>query len=430
VRGRPDDTLVMRVRAARPDFWRGQTFDTWDGRRWTQSDQRVAVTGGGSPLQVGGPRRFAEDGMPAGGAELVQTVYVERPGPNLIFAAYAPQRLYFRDNGVFEMSDGTLRAGVQLERGAVYTVVSRRDEVTEETLRASDDSYLDDSPRISRRYGVGATTAVTTRVAGLAARITADAPTRYDKVRAIEAWMAQNTRYTLDIPPLPAGVDAVEQFLFVDRKGFCEQIATSLVVMLRALGIPARVAVGYTPGSRNPFTGLWEVRASDAHAWAEVWFPGVGWQSFDPTASVPLAGDPFSSSAATGIVSYVRALIPAVPRPVVRAALVTLLTAAASFGVARLARRRRVRSEQPWADVMLERLERAGAHRGRSRRSWESPASYADTLARSVLPDGRVREVAAVIERDAFSPAPVPDEVRRASARLLDDIEAAHPAGR
>ena len=61
--------------------------------------------------------------------------------------------------------------------------------------------------------------------------------------------------------------------------------------MLRELGIPARLAVGYTPGERNPFTGLYEVKASDAHAWAEVYFPGIGWQGFDPTAKVPLAGE-------------------------------------------------------------------------------------------------------------------------------------------
>ena len=68
--------------------------------------------------------------------------------------------------------------------------------------------------------------------------------------------------------------DAVDQFLFVDKEGFCEQIGTSLVVMLRSLGIPARLVVGYAAGERNPFTGLYEVRGKDAHAWAEVYFPG------------------------------------------------------------------------------------------------------------------------------------------------------------
>ena len=100
----------------------------------------------------------------------------------------------------------------------------------------------------------------------LAHTITASAPTAYDKVLAIEQWLGQHTQYSLDIPRLPKGADAVDQYVFVDRKGFCEQIGTTLVVMLRELGIPARLAVGYTPGERNPFTGLYEVKASDAHA--------------------------------------------------------------------------------------------------------------------------------------------------------------------
>lgn len=429
VRGRPDDTLVLRVKATRPDFWRGQTFDTWDGRVWRQSDQRVLPTGGELPIRLGAARSTVEGEVPFGGSEFVQTVYVERPGPNLVFGAYAPQRLYFRDNRVFEMSDGTLRAGVQLERGAVYTVVSMRPDVTAEVLRTSDYSSLADSGAIEARYGSGAPTVITPRVAQLAEDITADAPTRYDKVKAIEAWMAANTAYTLDIPPLPRDVDAVEQFLFADRKGFCEQIATSLVVMLRSLGIPARVAVGYAPGSRNPFTGMWEVRASDAHAWAEVWFPGIGWQAFDPTASVPLAGDPYSSSAAAGIVAYLKRAIPDVPPSFVQGAVAVLALSVVAFAAVALLRRRSGRAARPWADVMLERLERAGASRGRSRRTWESPSSYADTLARSVLPDARVRDVAATIERDAFSPAPLPEDERDALARLLDDIEAAHPIG-
>jgi hypothetical protein len=80
-------------------------------------------------------------------------------------------------------------------------------------------------------------------------------------------------------------MDVVEYFLFEQRRGYCEQFSSSLAVMARSLGIPARVATGYAPGEYNPFTGLYEVRASDAHAWVEVYFPGYGWSTFDPTPS-------------------------------------------------------------------------------------------------------------------------------------------------
>ena len=86
------------------------------------------------------------------------------------------------------------------------------------------------------------------RVAQLAHDVAGDEPTTYDRIQALERWMGANTSYTLDIPPLPEGADAVEQFLFVDRRGYCEQIATSLAVMLRSLGVPARLGVGYAPG--------------------------------------------------------------------------------------------------------------------------------------------------------------------------------------
>ncbi len=89
----------------------------------------------------------------------------------------------------------------------------------------------------------------------------------------------------------PDGADAVDDFLFESKLGFCEQIASTLVIMLRSQGVPARLATGYVPGERDRVAGVWKVRASDAHAWVEVWFPVTGWEAFDPTADVPLAGD-------------------------------------------------------------------------------------------------------------------------------------------
>src|SRR5207248_981026 len=71
--------------------------------------------------------------------------------------------------------------------------------------------------------------------------------------------------------------------LFVDKRGVCEHYVSALVVMLRSLGIPARLVAGYGSGTYNAVTGYYEVRANNAHAWAEVYFPGYGWLSFDPT---------------------------------------------------------------------------------------------------------------------------------------------------
>lgn len=432
VRGRPDETLVMRVKANRPDFWRGQSFDRWDGRSWSQSDQRAVPVHGLAPIDLRGAPEDRQSGVLDSGSELVQTVFVENGGPNLIFAAYAPSQVYFSDRTLFELSDGTVRTGVQLPEGSVYTVVSRRAPVTEEILRAADAVPVRLAAPLQQRYTQ--LPEVPRRVRELAATVTAGAPTTYDKVRALERWMGENTTYTLDIPRLAPGADAVEQYLFVDRQGFCEQIGSALVVMLRSLGVPARLAVGYTPGERNPFTGLWEVRGSDAHAWAEVWFPGVGWQAFDPTASVPLAGDPFSSAAGAGLAAFVRARLPQVPAGLPRAAAVVVAGAipvvTAGWLATRRARRRRAYAAMAWSERLVQRLDRAGARRGRSRHEWESARRYADILARSVLPDPRLREVAELVEADAFSGAPASEARRLQAEGLLDAIEAAHPAPR
>lgn len=90
--------------------------------------------------------------------------------------------------------------------------------------------------------------------------------------------------YTLRPPPL--GEDSIDDFLFNTRRGFCEHYASAFVFMMRAAGIPARVVTGYQGGELNPNDGTLIVRQSDAHAWAEVWLHGQGWQRVDPTAAV------------------------------------------------------------------------------------------------------------------------------------------------
>lgn len=433
IRGRPDNTLVMRVKASRPDFWRGQSFDEWDGRTWTQTDDTPTPTRGESPIELRGAPEDREAGILDAGTDFVQTYFIEQNGPNLIFAAYAPDRVYFSDRTLFELDDGTVRTAVQLPEDAVYTVVSRRTPVTEELLRESDGVPTSLSPALQARYTQLPET-VPQRVLDLASSVTAPEPTTYDKIRALERWMGDNTSYTLDIPRLPPGADAVDQYLFVDKQGFCEQIASALVVMLRSLGVSARLGVGFTPGERNPFTGLWEVRAKNAHAWTEVWFPGIGWQTFDPTAKVPFAGDPFSSSAGAGLAGFLKARMPSMPSwlPEVATVLVVVGIPISTLGwmLAQRGRRRREWDSLPWAAQQLDRLDRAGAARGRSRREWESASRYADVLARSVLPDPRVRTVAELLEADAFSGATPSEATRTEAERLLDDIEALHPAPR
>ncbi|GGI75096.1 hypothetical protein GCM10011581_10130 [Saccharopolyspora subtropica] len=121
------------------------------------------------------------------------------------------------------------------------------------------------------------------RVAELARQLTADAPTAFDKAVALNRYFtdpANGFRYDLETAPATSS-DALSDFLFRGRRGFCEQFASSMAVLLRAVGIPSRVAIGFTPGYRDGDERV--ITTEDAHAWVEAYFPGWGWQTFDPT---------------------------------------------------------------------------------------------------------------------------------------------------
>jgi transglutaminase-like putative cysteine protease len=299
----------MRVRAPEPDFWRGQTFATFDGRRW-YADDEVGVLHDGPNIDV--PRAL---GDPSGtlGVQVdrfVQTFYVEADMPNVIFAAYRPIQAIV-DADVWTRNDGAIRASTVLTAGSIYTVVSARARVTGEQLRGQ--GMIGD--RLSR-YGqqvlarfLVVPESTSPETIALADELAAGHDSTYDVVLAYEAWMADNVSYDLDAPLPDDGEDAVHDFLFDSRRGFCEQIASALAIMLRTQGVPARVATGYAAGTRDRVAGVYEVRASDAHAWVEVWFPETGWQAFDPTASVPLSGEAARTSVggelASGVTGYV-----------------------------------------------------------------------------------------------------------------------------
>ncbi len=409
---RPDltDAVVFKVDAERATFWRGQTFDRWDGRRWSQSRTR----------------RFelAEDGRViaeptdlgvAGDDRLVQRIQMEATYSDVLFAAAsavsveAPVR-------VAQSIDGTLvAADIPLGRGATYTVVSRRNRLSEEVLREADGPI---PAEISSRYAADPVT--TERVRRAARAAVAGAGNNYDRVRALERWMGRRTRYSLDAPLSPRGVDVVDHFLFSSRVGWCEQVASALVVMARVNDIPARLVTGYAPGEAQPLTGTYMVRERDAHAWAEVWFPDQGWVAFDPTASVPLAGTERPDPAAgRWALDHAVQLVPG---------LVAVGLAVWGLVVAvRRYRERRAARPVGWAAVTDAALVRLGDRSGRPRSDFETATSYARSLARH-LSDPRVAEVGAAIDAALYAPVPPDDQARERVTSLLDELLAAEPS--
>ncbi len=291
VRGDLGDEIVMRVRAPEPDFWRGQTFGRFDGRRW-YADERIGRPRRGPNIDVAPTLGDRTDPDAVDVERFVQTYYVEADMPNVVFHANRPVQVII-DADVWTREDGAIRASTVLGEGSVYTVVSAKNRVDAASLRGQGlvgDRLTQLGREVFAQY-LEVPESTSPATIALADELARDRTSTYDVVLAYEAWMNRNVEYDLDAPLPDPGEDAVHDFLFDTQLGFCEQIASSLTIMLRTQGVPARLATGYVSGTRDRVAGVFEVRASDAHAWVEVWFPETGWQAFDPTAAVPLAAD-------------------------------------------------------------------------------------------------------------------------------------------
>ena len=280
LRGTLGDEVVLRVRAPYPDFWRGQTFTQFDGRVWRVNSATGRRTEG-PDHEVQPAQGDVDTGL---GDPFIQTFYAELDLPNIVFAAGRAQRVLLAAP-MWARPDGALRAEVVLPAGSAYTVLSQRSGATADGLIAEGDIAALASP--AEFVAVPDTTSERTR--SLARQLAAGST--YETIIGIQDWLADNVEYDLDAPVPPAGADAVDHFLFGSQRGFCEQIASATAIMLRTLGVPARIATGYVPSERDEVAGVWLSRARDAHAWVEVRFPNFGWVAFDPTASVPLAGE-------------------------------------------------------------------------------------------------------------------------------------------
>ena len=440
-RGHLSDEIAFRVRAPQAALWRAEAFDTFDGTTWTISDRStVPLQQSDAPNAVELPPGLAGGIGPVPTVRVTQTFYIDAQQPNVLFAAAVPEQVYFPAGGLEVDRYGSVRSPILLDEGMVYSVVSDVPVTDARTLRLTHPP----GPIVSDPVYVQIPRDLPERVGDLARRITAGATTEYDRVEAVQSWIRRNTMYDLDVARDPVGVDAVDHFLFVTRTGFCEQIASSLAVMLRTLGIPTRLVTGYGPGERNPLTGYFEVKQSDAHAWVEVWYPGIGWIPYDPTFGVPEAA-PHGSSRFIGgevIAAAGRFLSRVVPRPVkdlLRDAVggigvvwdglagawpaALLVLALAGFAVgARRRRRARAPAQAAALGAYLD-LTDALTPRGHPLVEHATPREYlrgvsADpAIERAVVAEAEL--IVATLERDRFSGRPAPDaDLDRARAAV------------
>src|SRR5712692_1270730 len=282
-RGRLGDAAVMYVRTGAPAYWRGLVFDTYHDGVWTASNRGYAV------LQPYVPPRLLPPAPKNNLGTFVQVFRVVRPLPGVISAAYPIQSLYAPVSALREDAYGTFRTPDLLRPGQTYSVVSYLPNLSPEELKQ--DPYVFNPPDENAAYIDHA--ALSQQAHDLAVRVTRDhSSNQYDLVMALTSYLQQNYEYTHQLGHVPPGRDPVDWFLFDVKKGYCEQFATAETLMLRSLGVPARLATGYSTGDYNPVLDQSIVREHDAHAWVEVWFPNHGWVPVDPSPG-------FSALAAT-----------------------------------------------------------------------------------------------------------------------------------
>ena len=280
--GAPDlhDTPFFQIQAPKGFYWRAAVYDRYDGNGWTTTGIRpVSLTTQADPIIPPWPA----------GEWMTQTVTILAPG--VISLIGAPTPIHFSipvRAAVFGPAEAPgleihfAQAVKPLAVGEVYTVTSQVSFPDATALRAAGTNY----PQWVREYFLQVPDTVPERVHQLADRLTAPFETPYDKALALERHL-RSIPYSEDIPAPPPNKDAVDWFLFEERRGYCDYYASAMAIMARIVGIPARVASGYARGVYDEQTGTWVVRESDAHTWPELYFPRYGWVPFEPTAGEP-----------------------------------------------------------------------------------------------------------------------------------------------
>lgn len=292
----PSEAEVMRVDALEGRYWRASVYDSFDGRQWRNTvETRQALEPDAAPAAAAWQRR----------ARLLQTFfplqdlgYVLLAAPDVVRTTLPvvgryetlPARAGRGDPSAAAAPDASpaedaarewqyLQTRARITPDTPYQVISLLTQATVWDL----ENASEEIPEALRARYLQVPPALDPRVRSYAETLTADAASRYAKAKAIETALRQ-IPYDDGIAPAPPGVDPVSYFLFELQRGYCDYYATSMVMMLRLLDIPARLAAGYAEGEFDAAAGNFLVTERDAHSWVEVYFPDLGWIEFEPTA--------------------------------------------------------------------------------------------------------------------------------------------------
>lgn len=296
--------VVMRVETEKPIGyewlrWRGIALTTFDGKRWSSNITRQQKLQPGPDGWIHAPETVQKGNT--FGQTIRYTVFLEPVATDAVFVAGRALSLQGNFTGgttnsfaamlrnyLVTDSTETIKNPFRNFAAIRYAGVSRLPPRDAGRLRAAGTDYSND---ITSTY-LQLPEQLDRRIPELASEITRNAHTPFDKALRIETYLRTRFAYTLNLTGKP-GQDPLAHFLFETRAGHCEYFASAMAIMLRTLDIPSREVNGFLPGEYNDLGGDYIVRASDAHSWVEVYFPGNGWQVFDPTPSAIEGGNSF-----------------------------------------------------------------------------------------------------------------------------------------
>ena len=257
-------------------YWRVRSYDTYLNGSWQSSSKETPID---FPAQTALPIPFFPH------SELVAITFTNQlEGLTNLITSQQPILLdldveaYHTTLPEGELDPNLLRVKELLPEEERYTLRAALNAPTVKELREAGTEYPD---WVSERY-LQLPDNLPESIRALATQLSDDKETPYDVARAITTHLRGKIEYSTEVPAPPAGRDALEWFLFTYQKGYCNYSATAEVILLRASGIPSRLVVGFAQGELNE-VGNYVVRTRNSHAWAEVYFPEIGWVEFEPT---------------------------------------------------------------------------------------------------------------------------------------------------
>jgi protein-glutamine gamma-glutamyltransferase len=392
IRGALPSTPLLRVSADSPALWRGSIYPTYTGNSWQAEPAQGFAYSAGNDVVV---PQSTIDPRPVGPTRTYHAYYEPGLHSSLLWAPGVPLRLQGDGGeirGIVRSPANVRIIGTQEISG--YTVKTAVATTSPRRLIAAH------GPDLTNTIWTTLPTELPTSVSQLAHVITADATSRYEQVNELEAYLRRHETYSLNSPIPGPGQDAVADFLFRDHTGFCEQFASAEAVMLRTLDVPARVVTGLAYGTRHGSTRL--LTAANAHAWVEVYYPGIGWSPTDPTAGVSLANPTASArSPLSTLLHQVSADLPG-GRIGLIAILFALVVGTATIGraVGTWVSRRRPRTAGRRVGPVLAAFNRFANRQAAP--IARAPAETAREFLERVEPPGRLDAALATLEQECY----------------------------